>query len=90
MPAMLGRLSTPTARGLANLYTGTLASGVGWAMVVPTLVLVSEVYGVSEGTAAQIVTAYALGKFLGIPGAGFFIDRFGTRKLLVGGPALMT
>jgi MFS family permease len=89
MPAMLGRLTTPTARGLANLYTGTLASGVGWAMVVPTLVLVSEVYGVSEGTAAQIVTAYALGKFLGIPGAGFFIDRFGTRKLLVGGPALM-
>ena len=82
-------LRSPTARGLGNLYAGTLISGSGWAMVLPITPVLVEHFGVSPGAAAQVVTAYALGRFFGIPGAGVLIDRLGTRKMLVGGPGLV-
>ncbi len=86
-PAAL--LRSPTARGLGNLYAGTLISGSGWAMVLPVTPVLVEHFGISPGAAAQVVTAYALGRFFGIPGAGVLIDRLGTRKMLVGGPGLV-
>ena len=82
-------LHSPRARGLANLYAGTLISGSGWAMVLPITPVLVDHFGVSPGAAAQVVTAYALGRFFGIPGAGVLIDRFGTRRLLIGGPGLV-
>ena len=85
----VGLLRNPSVRGLANLYTGTLISGAGWAMLLPITPVLADYFDVSPGTAAQVVTAYALGRFFGIPGAGVLIDRFGSRKLLVGGPALV-
>ena len=86
-PAAL--LRSPTARGLGNLYAGTLVSGSGWAMVLPITPVLAEHFDVTFGIAAQVVTAYALGRFFGIPGAGVLVDRFGTRKMLVGGPGLV-
>lgn len=86
-PAALFR--SPTARGLGNLYAGTLISGSGWAMVLPVTPVLVDHFGVSPGAAAQVVTAYALGRFFGIPGAGVLVDRFGTRKMLIGGPGLV-
>ena len=86
-PAAL--LRSPRARGLANLYAGTLVSGSGWAMVLPVTPVLADHFDVTLGAAAQVVTFYALGRFFGIPGAGLLIDRFGTRKLLVGGPGLV-
>ncbi len=86
-PAAL--LRSPTARGLGNLYAGTLISGSGWAMVLPVTPVLVDHFGVSPGLAAQVVTAYALGRFFGIPGAGVLVDRFGTRKMLIGGPGLV-
>ncbi len=85
----VGLLRNPSVRGLANLYTGTLISGAGWAMLLPITPVLADYFDVSPGAAAQVVTAYALGRFFGIPGAGVLIDRFGSRKLLVGGPALV-
>ena len=86
-PAAL--LRSPTARGLGNLYAGTLISGSGWAMVLPITPVLVDHFGISPGAAAQVVTAYALGRFFGIPGAGVLVDRFGTRKMLIGGPGLV-
>ncbi len=86
-PAAL--LRSPTARGLGNLYAGTLVSGSGWAMVLPITPVLAAHFDVTLGTAAQVVTAYALGRFFGIPGAGVLIDHFGTRRMLVGGPGLV-
>ena len=58
-------------------------------MVLPITPVLADHFGVSAGIAAQVITAYALGRFFGIPGAGVLIDRFGTRRLLVGGPAFV-
>ncbi|MDE2836372.1 MAG: MFS transporter [Chloroflexota bacterium] len=78
-----------TARGLGNLYAGTLISGSGWAMVLPVTPVLADHFDVTAGTAAQVVTAYALGRFFGIPAAGVLIDHFGTRTMLIGGPGLV-
>jgi predicted MFS family arabinose efflux permease len=41
---------------------------------------------VSAGGAAQIVTAFAIGKFVGTVIGGIVLDRMGTRVALIGGP----
>ncbi|MEX2598407.1 MAG: MFS transporter, partial [Dehalococcoidia bacterium] len=76
-------------RGIINLYTGTLLSGMGFSMVLPIMAILGEEFGVATGTVAQIVTAYALGRTAGIPVAGIFADRLGTRVSLIAGPVLV-
>ena len=56
--------SKPEVRGLAALYAGTFFSG-WWAMIIPTIPVLARQFGVSCGGAAQIVTAFALGKIAG-------------------------
>jgi MFS family permease len=77
---------TPTARGLIILYIPALLDGIGWGMILPTIPVLSVYFGVSVGAAAQTVTAYAVGRFVGTPIAGIVLDRFGTRAAIVGGP----
>ncbi len=78
-------LSSPTVRGLSSLYAGTFFSGA-WAMILPTIPVLAQQFAVSAGGAAQIVTAFAAGKFVGTIIAGVLLDRVGTRVALVGGP----
>ena len=67
-------------------YTfGTFLSGA-WAIIIPTIPVLAREFGVSAGGAAQIVTAFAVGKFVGTVIAGIVLDRMGTRIALVGGP----
>jgi MFS family permease len=85
---MFTTLRTNTlVRGLAALYAGTFLSGA-WAIIIPTIPLLAREFGVSAGGAAQIITAFAIGKFLGTAIAGVLLDRLGTRVALVGGPLL--
>lgn len=79
--------SSHTARGLVTLYTSTLLAGM-WSMVVPALPVLAKSFGISAGTAAQIITALALGRFAGLPVSGVVLDRLGTRSALIAGPAL--
>ena len=76
----------PTARGLVTLYTSTLLAGM-WAMILPTVPVLSGHFGISPGTAAQTVTALAVGRFVGLPISGVVLDRLGTRTALIAGPA---
>jgi MFS family permease len=83
--AFLPRLS-PTARGLTTLYASTLLAGM-WAMIIPAVPVLSGHFGISPGTAAQTVTALAVGRFIGLPISGVVLDRLGTRMALIAGPA---
>ena len=76
----------PTARGLIILFIPALMSGVGWGMVLPTIPVLSVYFDVSIGAAAQTVTAYAVGRFVGTPISGMILDRFGTLVARVAGP----
>jgi MFS family permease len=81
--------SGSTIRGLSALYAGTFFSGA-WAMILPTIPVLARQFDVSAGAAAQIVTAFAAGKFVGTVIAGVLLDRMGTRVALVGGPLAAT
>lgn len=72
------------ARGLVTLYAGTLLSGM-WSMIIPGVPVLGAHFGVSPGVAAQVITALAVGRFLGMPITGWVLDRLGTRAALVGG-----
>jgi len=73
------------ARSLAALYTSTFLSAA-WSMIIPTIPVLARHFGVSAGGAAQIVTVFAFGKFVGTIIGGVVLDRMGTRAALVGGP----
>ena len=75
-------------RGLAILYGSSLLSGVGWSMMLPTIPVLSSHFDVSGGAAAQVVTAFGIGRFAGMPISGVMVDRFGTRTAMVGGPLM--
>ena len=76
----------PTARDLLLLYSITLLSGIGWAMIFPAIPVFVTHFGVSVGVAAQTVTAFAVGRFVGLPISGVIVDRLGTRAVLVWSP----
>jgi MFS family permease len=76
-----------TARGLITLYTSALLAGM-WSMMVPAVPVMATAFAVSPGTAAQTITALALGRFAGMPLSGAVLDRLGTRTALTAGPAL--
>ena len=57
-------------------------------MIVPAIPVLAVAFEISLGTAAQIVTASALGRFVGLPIGGAVLDRLGTRSALIAGPAL--
>lgn len=78
---------SPMARGLTTLYTSALLAGM-WSMMVPAVPVMAKFFAVSPGTAAQIITALALGRFAGMPLSGTVLDRLGTRAALTSGPAL--
>jgi MFS family permease len=59
-----------------------------WAMIVPAIPVLAAAFDISPGTAAQIVTASGLGRFVGLPIGGAVLDRLGTRSALIAGPAL--
>lgn len=78
---------TSTTRSLITLYASTLLAGM-WAMVVPTIPVLAKHFAITPGTAAQLITALAVGRFAGMPISGFVLDRFGARTALVAGPLM--
>jgi MFS family permease len=84
---MFNRLHlSPLARGLTTLYTSALLAGM-WSMIVPAIPVLATSFSITPGTAAQIITALALGRFAGMPLSGVVLDRLGTRAALTSGPA---
>lgn len=91
LASFVGRMASlklgHTTRGLVVLYTSTLLAGM-WAMIVPAIPVLAVAFKISLGTAAQIVTASGLGRFVGLPIGGAVLDRLGARSALIAGPAL--
>jgi MFS family permease len=79
--------ASPIVRGLVTLYTSTFLAGM-WSMMIPAIPVLAGAFRISAGTAAQAITALAVGRFVGLPISGVIHDRLGTRSALVAGPAL--
>jgi DHA1 family bicyclomycin/chloramphenicol resistance-like MFS transporter len=59
-----------------------------WSMIVPALPVLAKSFDISPGTAAQTITALAVGRFAGMPVSDVVLDRLGTRAALTAGPAI--
>lgn len=79
----------PVARGLLTLYSTTVLMSFGHGMVLPIIPVIADEFEVSGGLAAQVVTAFAAGRFIGQPLGGILIDRFGTRAAVTLGPLVI-
>jgi MFS family permease len=69
------------------LYVSAFLAGM-WSMIVPAIPVIAASFEITPGTAAQIVTALALGRFAGMPVSGSVLDRLGARSALIAGPAM--
>tara|TARA_B100000686_G_scaffold51341_1_gene55156 strand:- start:10941 stop:12092 length:1152 start_codon:yes stop_codon:yes gene_type:complete len=58
-------------------------------MIMPIIPMIAGHFEITGGIAAQIVTAFALGRFVGQPIGGVLIDRFGTRIAITVGPLII-
>jgi MFS family permease len=78
-----------TARGITTLYSTSMLVSFGHGMTIPTIPLMVAEFDISLFWAAQIVTAWAIGKLLGTPPAGIIVDKLGARVTLLLGPVLI-
>ncbi len=61
----------------------------GHGLTFPTILALPSAFGIPIELAAQIVTAYALGRFAGTPPGGVLVDRLGVRVVMLLGPILI-
>ena len=80
---------SPVVRGLTMLYLTTILLGFAHGMLPPIIPVLEDTFGVSGGMAAQVVTAFTMGRLIGQPLGGTLIDRFGTRPAVLGGPVII-
>ncbi|MCY4581405.1 MAG: MFS transporter [Chloroflexi bacterium] len=80
---------SPVVRGLTMLYLTTILLGFAHGMLPPIIPVLEDTFGVSGGFAAQVVTAFTMGRLIGQPLGGTLIDKFGTRPAVLGGPVVI-
>ena len=80
---------SPIVRGLTMLYLTTILLGFAHGMLPPIIPVLASEFEISGGFAAQVVTAFMMGRLIGQPLGGSLIDRFGTRPAVLGGPVAM-
>lgn len=80
---------SPVVRGLTMLYLTTILLGFAHGMLPPIIPVLEDTFGVSGGLAAQVVTAFTMGRLIGQPLGGTLIDKFGTRPAVLGGPVVI-
>jgi MFS family permease len=76
--------------GIVLLYLSSFALSFGQGMVLPVLpVLVSDL-DVSVAAAAQVITAFAVGRFITLIPGGALLDSIGARLAVIGTPIVIT
>ena len=80
---------SPIVRGLTMLYLTTILLGFAHGMLPPIIPVLEDTFGVSGGMAAQVVTAFTMGRLIGQPLGGTIIDKFGTRPAVLIGPVVI-
>ncbi len=80
---------SPVVRGLTMLYLTTILLGFAHGMLPPIIPVLSSEFEISGGFAAQVVTAFTMGRLIGQPVGGTLIDKLGTKPAVIGGPVVI-
>jgi len=78
-----------TTGGILMLYLSSFVLSLGQGMILPALPFLVSELGISVAAAAQVITAYALGRFLALVPAGVLVDRIGARAAVIATPILI-
>lgn len=82
--------TTPSrTTGITILYASSFGLSFGQGMVLPALPQMVTEFDISVAGAAQIITAYALGRFIALLPAGVLLDRFGSRLAVLATPVII-
>jgi MFS family permease len=83
-----GSRSAVSWHALLSIYLPALVLALGTGIALPAIPTLAKSFGVSFGAASGVVTAFLVGNLIGTLPAGWLIDRFGRRVVLIGGPLL--
>ena len=81
--------TSENTRNLLTVYAPSALMSFGIGMTVPAIPLLAASFGVPLGVAAQVVTAQILGRMLFVLPAGALVDRIGSKRAMLIGPALL-
>ena len=73
---------------LFTTYLPALIFALGAGVALPAIPTLAKSFNVGFGVASGVVTAFMLGNMAGTIPAGWMIDRFGRRSVLIAGPLL--
>ena len=71
-----------------STYLPALILALGTGIALPAIPALARSFQISFGLASGVVTAFLLGGMVGSLPTGWFIDRFGRRKIMLAGPLL--
>lgn len=71
-----------------STYLPALVLALGTGIALPAVPTLAKSFGVSFGAASGVVTSFLIGNLVGTLPAGWLIDRFGRRVVMIGGPLL--
>ena len=71
-----------------SIYLPAAILGLGTGIVLPAVPALAKSFTVSFGVASYVVTAFLLGNMAAAIPAGWLIDRFGHRSVILAGPLL--
>src|SRR5262245_4361203 len=71
-----------------SIYLPALVLALGTGIALPAVPTLAKSFGVSFGAASGVVTTFLVGNLIGTLPAGWLIDRFGRRVVMIGGPLL--
>ncbi|MQF86563.1 MAG: MFS transporter [SAR202 cluster bacterium] len=82
----------PTSLASATLfiYFPSMLMSMGQGMIIPALPTIGLTFGVSGALAVQAVTSQLIGRTISMIPAGAFVDRYGTRPLMISGASFAT
>jgi MFS family permease len=93
--APVAATATPAAPAAAvswdaflSTYLPALVLALGTGIALPAVPTLAKSFGVSFGAASGVVTSFLIGNLIGTLPAGWLIDRFGRRVVMIGGPLL--
>jgi len=71
-----------------STYLPAMILALGTGIVLPALPKLAQSFDIDFAMASSIVTAFVVGNLVGTLPAGWLIDRFGRKSVLIAGPLL--
>ena len=76
-------------RALLSTYLPALILSTGVGIALPAIPALANSFHVSFGVASLVITLYLIGSLSGTIPAGWLVDRFGRRPVLIAGPLII-